>query len=67
MFLVSALILFVTLNLSFHPQTAIFLIIWRGIIVASFACIAEAISGKGTDNLSIPAASAIALAIVNYV
>lgn len=67
MFLASAVILFVALNLSFHPQTAVFLMIWRAIIVASFACIAEAISGKGTDNLSIPAASAMALVIVNHV
>ena len=67
MFLASAFIVYIALTASLHPHTSILMLVWRGLIVASITCIAEAVSGKGTDNLTIPAAALMALYLTNYV
>lgn len=67
MFLLSAFIVyFVTVSM-LNPQTGIQPLIFRGLIVAIIACTAEAVSGKGTDNLTIPAAVLGGLYFTNYV
>ena len=66
MFLISALLVYCTLTACLQPHTSILMLVWRGLIVASITCIAEAVSGKGTDNLTIPAAALMALYITNY-
>ncbi|MBI3239326.1 MAG: phosphatidate cytidylyltransferase, partial [Flavobacteriia bacterium] len=66
MFLASALIVYISLTASLHPHTSVLMLIWRGLIVASIAALAEAVSGKGTDNITIPGAVLLALYLTNY-
>ncbi len=67
MFLLSAFIVYVVAVSLLNPQTGLYPIVFRGLIVAVFACVAEAVSGKGTDNLTIPAAVLGGLYCTNYV
>lgn len=67
MFTLTAWILFVALSYFFHPQRSLVLVIWQGLIIAMCAAIAEAVSRKGTDNLTIPLGAALALLIVNNI
>ncbi|MES2555017.1 MAG: phosphatidate cytidylyltransferase [Bacteroidota bacterium] len=67
MFLLSAFaVYFVTVSI-LNPQMGLSPMIFRGLIVAIIACAAEAVSGKGTDNLTIPAAVLGGLYFTNYV
>jgi dolichol kinase len=66
MFLASALIVYISLTAALHPETSVLMLVWRGLIVAGIAAIAEAVSGKGTDNITIPGAVLLALYMTNY-
>lgn len=61
-FFVTALLLF-TLISRLSGKDLSLLLLWRGVVVAAFCTIAEAVSGKGTDNLTIPAAAVAALEV----
>lgn len=67
MFLLSAVAVYAVTVSMLDPQTELQSIIFRGFIVATIACLAEAVSGKGTDNLTIPAAVLGGLYLTSYV
>lgn len=67
MFLLSAVAVYAVTVSMLDSQTELQSIIFRGFIVATIACLAEAVSGKGTDNLTIPAAVLGGLYLTSYV
>lgn len=67
MFLLSALIVYGTLDLCLFPGTPVALLIAKGFVIAVISCVAEALSGKGTDNLTIPAAVLLGLFITPFI
>jgi phytol kinase len=67
MFLLSAVAVYAVTVSILNPQTELQSSIFRGLIVATIACLAEAVSGKGTDNLTIPAAVLGGLYLTSYV
>jgi dolichol kinase len=67
MFLFSALIVYGTLMLCLFPGTPLVLLIAKGLVVATISCVAEALSGKGTDNLTIPVAVLLGLFITQLI
>lgn len=67
MFLLTAFCVYMTGALLAHPHASVGLTIWRGLIVASVAMLAEGLSGKGTDNLTIPAAVVSMLYFTDHV
>lgn len=63
MFLLSAVIVYCALVVFLSPGMTVGQWFWSALLVSVFSCVAEAFSGKGTDNLTIPAAVALALLI----
>lgn len=62
MFFLSAFIVIIVLSVMEHNMTRIVL---RGIIIALFSTVAEAVSGRGYDNITIPVSVMASLIVID--
>lgn len=62
MFFLSAFIVIVVLSLMEHTMTRI---VMRGLIIALFSTVSEAVSGRGYDNITIPVSVLASLIVID--
>jgi phytol kinase len=63
MFFLSAFVLIIVLSIMEHTMTRI---VMRGIIIALFSTVSEAISGRGYDNITIPVSVLGSLILIDH-